>query len=118
MRENPDTSLRLLQALADEPCYPSRHRLRTLARELELDQDETLLHLKCCVDHGLVKVRDQRIRRLTGKGQEFVRNAEAEEGKLWERAKDACAQAGVAATTSTLATSMTRLAHAAIEGIG
>ena len=119
MRENPDTSLALLQLLADEPRYPSRLTIRHLVDDLGISLDEAELHLKCCVDYGLVDVGDQRtILGLTGQGQEFVRNADAAEGKWWRKGKELCAKAGVDASTSTLAQAMTSLIQAALQSGG
>ena len=55
MRENPETSLRVLQLLANESAYPSRLTDRDVARNLEISYPEALLHIKCCMDAGLVE---------------------------------------------------------------
>ena len=119
MRENPDTSLKILRLLADEECYPSQLRGEDIASQLELTKDETLLHVQCCVDNGLMeaKILDAgafgnwtareigQIWGLTAEGQEFVHQAET----WWEKARKQCAEAGIEATTSALAQMMSRL---------
>ena len=116
MRENPDTSLKLLQMLANEPDYPSRLTIRHFADELGVDGDVAELHLRCCVDHGLVEVRGRTtVVGLTGRGQDFVRNAEA--AGFWERAKEYCRDVGIGATTSTLGQAMSSLAQGAVRSI-
>ena len=116
MRENPDTSLKLLRLLADEDHYPSRLRAEEIPRQLGITGQETLLHINCCVENGLMDadVRSLgafdgqaivvgRIRGLTARGQESVRNADAADGKWWRKATEKCAQEGVDASTSILA---------------
>lgn len=119
MRENPDTSLKILRLLADEECYPSQLKGEDIASQLELTKDETLLHVQCCVDNGLMepKILDtstfgiwtareiSQIWGLTAEGQEFVHQAEL----WWETARKKCAKAGIEATTSTLTQMMSRL---------
>ena len=127
MRENPDTSLKLLRLLADEPHYPSRLTEQEITSQLGITSQETLLHVQCCLENGLMDaqvVREAvlgpappimtvlRIWGLTAKGRDFVRNAE---GKWWKRAKEHCAKAGVEATTTTLSQVMALLARTALE---
>lgn len=126
MRENPDTSLKLLQLLADEPHHPSRLTDRDIASQLELTGQEAVLHIQCCVDNGLLDAKLQKLASLDGfrgihvgtiwgltaLGQDFVRNAEAE--GFWERAKEHCRTVGIGATTSNVAQAMSWLAQQAM----
>ena len=127
MRENPDTSLKLLRLLADEPHYPSRLTEQEITSQLGITTQETVLHVQCCVENGLMDAQVTkdavlgpappivtviRIWGLTAKGQELVRNAE---GKWWKRAKEHCAKVGVEATTTTLSQVMAMLARTALE---
>ena len=57
MRENPDTSLKILRLLADEEHYPSRLTAQDLTSQLGISEDETLLHVQCCVDNDLMDAR-------------------------------------------------------------
>ena len=129
MRENPDTSLKLLRLLADEECYPSRLSPQDITSKLGVTKEEALLHIKCCVDSGLMDARilnaptfNDPTRLLispilgrTSKGQEFVRQADAGGGKWLRRARERCSQMGIEATISTLSQAMPRLISAAIE---
>ncbi len=40
MRENPDTSLKMLRLLANEERYPSRLTLQDFASQLQITEDE------------------------------------------------------------------------------
>ena len=55
-----------------------------------------------------------RIWGLAARGEDFVRNADAVEGKCWKKAKARCAKAGVDATTSSLAQTMPSMIQAAL----
>ena len=131
MRENPDTSLKLLRLLADEEHYPSRLSEQEITSQLGITTQETVLHVQCCVENGLMdaQVTKQavlgpapptmtviRIWGLTAKGQEYVRNADAAEGKWWRKAKEHCAKVGVEASTPALAEAMAALIRAALVG--
>lgn len=119
MRESSDTSLKILRLLADEECYPSQLRGKDIANQLELTKDETLLHVQCCVDNGLMDAKILEVSTfgnwtareigqiwgLTAQGHEFVHHAET----WWEKARKQCAEAGIATTTSALAQTMIRL---------
>ena len=132
MRENPDTSLKILRLLADEEHYPSRLTAQDLTSQLGISEDETLLHVQCCVDNDLMDARIlnsgtfgdvtarviSQIWGLTSNGQEFVRQADAADGKWWKKAKERCAEAGVETSISTLSQAMTSLIRIAIESGG
>ena len=132
MRENPDTSLKILRLLADEEHYPSRLDRQDISNHLNISDAETLLHIKCCVDNDLMDAKIQNhptandptrllispILGLTSKGQEFVRQADAADGKWWKKAKERCAEAGVETSISTLSQAMTSLIRTAIESGG
>ena len=129
MRENPDTSLKLLRLLADEEHYPSRLTEQEITSQLGITSQQTLLHVQCCVENGLMDakvIREAvfgpappimtvlRIWGLTARGQDFVRNADAADGKFWRKAKEICAKIGVEASTSTLAEVLPSLVRAAL----
>ena len=129
MRENPDTSLKLLRLLADEEHYPSRLTGNHIASQLEITGQETVLYVACCVHNGLMEAGVHKQVRpdgrailvgpiwgLTARGQDFVRNAEAAEGTWWRKSKERCARVGVEASTSALAETMASLARAALAG--
>ena len=132
MRENPDTSLKMLRLLANEEHYPSRLTLQDFTSQLQITEDESLLHIKCCVGNGLMDAKITNaptlddptrllispILGLTSKGQEFVRQADGIDGKWWKKAKEHCAQAGVEATTLSLSQAMTGLINMAIKSGG
>ena len=132
MRENPDTSLKILRLLADEEDYPSRLRGEEIASQLRISEEETILHVQCCVDNGLMDadILDAgtfgditarvigRIWGLTAAGQEFVRQGDADSGKFWKKAREHLAKVGVEATTSTLRQAMQQLVRMAIESGG
>ena len=133
MREDPDTSLEILRLLADEECYPSQLSGTDIAWQLGLADAEALLHLKYCVDSGLMEYHPDvdastlnnpcallpsLVQGLTPGGQDFVRQADAGEGKWWKKAKEQYEKAGVEATTSALSQMMQRLISTAIENAG
>lgn len=133
MREDPDTSLRLLRLLADEEHYPSRLTEKEITSQLGITSQQTVLHVQCCVENGLMDakvVREPllgpappvmmvvRIWGLTAAGQDFVRNADAGEGRWWRKAKEKCAEKGVDATTSILAEVTATLVRAALQSGG
>ena len=129
MRENPDTSLKLLRLLADEEHYPSRLTEQEITSQLGITTQQTLLQVQCCVENGLMDAQVTkdavfgpapatmtviRIWGLTARGQDFVRNAEAADGKFWRKAKETCAKMGVEVSTSTLAEVLPPLVRAAL----
>ena len=118
--------------LANEDGYPSKLTGTEIAYELGLDDDAARLHLKYCVDSGLMEYHHlvaasnlknphellpSRVQGLTKGGQDFVRQAEAGDGKWWKQAKEQCAEAGISVTTSTMSQMMSRLISFAIDKV-
>ena len=133
MRENPETSLRVLRLLRDEPAYPSQHDERSVARELGISEAKALLHIKCCMEAGLIDAEIggagttdhpsdffiRWIRGLTVMGQDFVRNADADDGGWWRKALKALKNQGIPATTKAIGQAMQTLTGQAISaGLG
>ncbi|MCY4648587.1 MAG: hypothetical protein OXE73_17100 [Gammaproteobacteria bacterium] len=130
MRENPDTSLRIMQFLADEDVFPSRATEQDIARTLGVAQQEVDYHLYLCADGGFIRADIElegylsgersivvgHIYGLTARGQEYVRAAESRDGKLLESAKAMLAKAKSTLTTQAIAETMKMIAEKSFGG--
>lgn len=130
MRENPDTSLRIMQLLANEDFFPSRLTEQDISRELEVGQVETIHHLYLLADGGFIEAETRRqgflsgervvqighIYGLTSRGQEYVRQAESRNGKLLTEAKEVLRKAKSALTTQAIAKTLEILTSRSLGG--
>ena len=119
MRENPETSLAVLKVLADDPSYPVHTNSVSAIREAlayeyarEPEVTASVVYLE---QRGLVRAKVEHRPLLSGpamvsvtvyglsaRGQEYLRNAEADDGKWWQHTKALLKDAGREVTTGAM----------------
>ena len=127
MRENYETSLAVVKILAADPWYPvganSPDAIREelgyeYARQQEVTASVVYLHQRGLLDGEVTyqpmlngpAVVTLVVYGLSARGQEYLRNAEADGGKWWREALATLKGVGREATTAALEVVMERLA--------